>query len=518
VFTDYLDRGLSISPDAVCVMRGDGSGAMTYRELYGLSHRVAAGLRDREGLGPGGKVAVFAPNGPVTLALVLGIIRSGAAWVALNPRGEAAELAQLLELVDCDLLIWSSAFADRVPEVLARAPSLKAAVRFPEHGTDSGFEGWLGPEGSSFPRLPFQPEAPAMFMGSGGTTGAPKGIVITGRQLTAMSLAFNSQLREPAPPVYLMATPMTHAAGAVAFPTLGEGGTIIAHDGVDATAIFDSIERYQVTRLFLPPTAVYTLLAAPGARQRDFGSLRHLVYAAAPMSTEKLVEAMEVFGPVMAQTFGQSEAPMICTYLSPAEHAEALADPALRRRLASCGRPSAVAAVEVMDDDGNLLPRGERGEIVVRGDLVMREYYRNEAATAEVRRPGGWHATGDVGYIDEAGYVYIVDRKRDLIISGGFNVFPSDVEQVLWSHPAVLDCAVIGLPHEKWGEAVTAVVELKPGTAAAEGELIALCKQRLGSIRAPKAVLFRELPRSNAGKVLKRALRDEYWAGTERKV
>jgi acyl-CoA synthetase (AMP-forming)/AMP-acid ligase II len=171
-----------------------------------------------------------------------------------------------------------------------------------------------------------------------------------------------------------------------------------------------------------------------------------------------------------------------------------------------------------MGDDGELLGAEQRGEIVVRGDLVMRGYYNNPRATAEVRRPGGWHGTGDVGFRDEDGFVYIVDRKRDLIITGGFNVYPSDVERVIWSHSSVLDCAVIGLPDDKWGEAVTAVVEMKDGQRVSEGELIALCKSTLGSVQAPKRVLFRDLPRSANGKVLRRALRDEYWAGRARMV
>jgi acyl-CoA synthetase (AMP-forming)/AMP-acid ligase II len=174
--------------------------------------------------------------------------------------------------------------------------------------------------------------------------------------------------------------------------------------------------------------------------------------------------------------------------------------------------------VEIMDERGALLGPGERGEIVVRGDLVMDGYYRNAEASAEARRPGGWHGTGDIGFRDRDGFVYIVDRKRDMIVSGGFNVYPSDVERVLWSHPSVLDCAVIGVPDDKWGEAVTAVVELKDGHDVSEEEIIALCKAALGSVQAPKAVLFRSLPRSTNGKVLKRVLRDEFWAGRARMV
>ncbi len=517
MFVDYLDRGFGIDPGAPCIARPGGGLALTHGEFAELTHRVATGLRAR-GLGDGGKVAVFAPNGPLGYAAVIGVLRAGAAWVALNPKSEENELAQLLGLLDCDYLIYAAGFRERARALLARNAQIRGSVEFADDELGRELEAWLGPAGERAPALDHDPERKLMFLGSSGTTGLPKAISVSDRQFCTMSLGFNAHMKEEGRPVYLMATPMTHAAGTVGFPTLGEGGTIVVHDGVRAPALLDSIERDRVTRLFLPPTAIYSLLADPGVRERDYSSLRHFLYAAAPMSADKLVEAMEVFGPVMAQCFGQSEAPMLATYMSPAEHAEALADPAKRGRLASCGRGSMICAVGIMDDDGNLLADGERGEIVLRGDLVMSEYYENPEASAEVRRPGGWHATGDIGYRDGDGFHYIVDRKRDLIISGGFNVFPSEVERVIWAHEAVLDCAVIGVPDEKWGEAVTAVVECKPDAAVEEAELIALCKAELGSVKAPKAVHFRPLPHSSQGKVLKRSLRDEFWAGQDRKV
>lgn len=517
MFVEYLDRGFGIDPEATCIARADGSLGLRHGEFADLTHRVAVGLHER-GLGNGGKVAVFAPNGPLGYAAVVGVIRAGAGWVALNPKSEENELTALLELLDCDFLIHSAAYRERAQALLARTPGIQGSVAFGDDELGAEFEAWLGAPGVRAPALPHDPERKLMFLGSSGTTGLPKAITVSDRQFCTMTLGFNAHMKEMEPPVYLMATPMTHAAGTVGFPTLGEGGSIVVHDGVVPAAVLDSIERNRVTRLFLPPTAIYMLLADPAVRERDYSSLRHFLYAAAPMSADKLVEAIDVFGPVMAQCFGQSEAPMLATYMSPGEHVEALDDPAKRGRLASCGRSSMIAAVAVMDDEGELLGDGERGEIVLRGDLVMKEYYENPEATAEVRRPGGWHGTGDIGYRDGDGFFYLVDRKRDLIISGGFNVFPSEIERVIWGHEEVLDCAVIGVPDEKWGEAVTAIVERKPGAGVGEEELVALCKAELGSIKAPKSVHFRELPRSTQGKVLKRTLRDEFWAGQERRV
>jgi len=281
--------------------------------------------------------------------------------------------------------------------------------------------------------------------------------------------------------------------------------------------IMRCIEAHRITTLFLPPTVIYSMLAHPRVREFDFSSLKHFIYAAAPMSAEKLKDALKVFGPVMAQTYGQAESPMLCTFMSPAEHIVE-ENSAQERRLTSCGRPTIFTQVEIMDDGGNLLSPEEKGEIVTRGNLVMKGYYKNPQATEEASR-FGWHHTGDIGLKDADGYVYIVDRKRDMIISGGFNIYPCEIEQVLWSHAAVQDCAVVGVPDEKWGEAVKAVIELKPGTDVKSEEIMVFCRERLGGMKAPKSVeIWPELPRSPVGKVLKRSIREKFWAGHERRI
>ena len=496
-----------------CVTDATGATGFTHSEAADLSHRVAVALA-AHGIGTGSRVAVYSPNDVDALICVLGIFRAGAIWVALNPKSTISEQADLLNLIECDFLFYHDVFAPQAKDLITRVPQIAGSARF---GGDSGFRQWMAPEGSRAEQTTGGPDDVAMIMGTSGTTGRAKAVPITNRQYLTMSLAFNAHLAEPEPPRYLLATPMTHAAGVSAWPVIAEGGCVIMHDGVDAAEIFASIERHRVTRLFLPPTAIYTLLAHPDVRSTDFGSLRHFIYAAAPMSADKLVESMEVFGPVMTQTFGQAEAPMICTCMTPQDHLEALQNPAKRGRLTSCGRPSLVTTVGIMDDAGNLLGPRAQGEIVVRGDLVMRGYWGDDAATTPPQ-PGGWHGTGDVGWQDEDGYLYIVDRKRDMIITGGFNVYPSEVERVIWSLPAVLDCAVIGVPDAKWGEAVTAVIELKDHEQLSAEAVITLCRAELGPVKTPKAVLFRPLPRSSNGKVLRRALRDEYWADRARQV
>jgi acyl-CoA synthetase (AMP-forming)/AMP-acid ligase II len=238
----------------------------------------------------------------------------------------------------------------------------------------------------------------------------------------------------------------------------------------------------------------------------DLSSLQCFWYGAAPMSATRLEEALTRIGPVMAQIFGQTEAPMMISTMSPQDHFTADGSVA-RHRLASAGRPAPLVNVAIMADDGTILPQGERGEIVIRSSLVMRGYYKNPEATAEAGAHG-WHHTGDIGYLSDEGFLYIVDRAKDMVITGGFNVYSSEVEQAVMAHDAVADCAVVGLPDDKWGERVTAVVILRPGHSLEPAELTEFVKERIGSVKAPKQVeVWDDLPRSKVGKVLKTEVR-----------
>jgi acyl-CoA synthetase (AMP-forming)/AMP-acid ligase II len=363
----------------------------------------------------------------------------------------------------------------------------------------------------------WSPEDLAAIVASGGTTGSPKGIMQSHRGLASYVANHLATMPADTPPRYLVAAPMTHAAGLMCLPMLVRGGTVFVIDGAQPRAVADAIRRWAITDIFLPPTVIYTMLADPEIAAMTFPSLRYLLYGAAPMSVSKLREALALFGPVMVHGFGQMEAIMLCSVLAPADHYREgeIADD---ERLSSCGRPAPFVNLAIMAEDGTLLGPAEVGEIVVRGGNVMLGYFGDPEATAEASR-FGWHHTGDLGYRDGEGFYHIVDRARDMIISGGFNIFPSEIEQHLWTHPAVSDCAVIGAPDEKWGEAVTAVIELKPGATVSAEELIALCRARLGSIKAPKRVEFwPELPRSAVGKVLKRQIRDRFWDGRQSRI
>src|SRR5690349_661241 len=347
-----------------------------------------------------------------------------------------------------------------------------------------------------------------MLAGTGGTTGRPKGVMLTGRNIETMSaLTLLSYPFRPRPR-YLALAPLTHAAGVLCFPVLTLGGEIVIMPKPDLTEFLALAERHRITHTFLPPTLIYMLLDHHDLPSTDLTSLQCLWYGAAPMSANRLEEALTKIGPVMGQLFGQSEAPMMISTLAPAEHFRDDGSLAAER-LSSAGRPTPLTTVAIMDDEGHLLGSGERGEIVVRGSLVMAGYYKNPEATADAARHG-WHHTGDIGYLDEDGYLFIVDRAKDMIITGGFNVYSAEVEQVLLAHPAVQDCAVVGLPDEKWGERVTAVVQPRPGQAVTPDEIRAFVKERIGSVKAPKQVeIWPDLPRSKVGKILKTEVKNQ---------
>ncbi|MEV5964109.1 long-chain fatty acid--CoA ligase [Kribbella sp. NPDC051952] len=514
---DYLDKGASLGPDAACLTT-DGK-TLSYAEVQQLSYEIAAGLT-ASGVRPGGKVAILSANDPIAFSCVFGISRAGAVWCPINPRNEAAENRELLDQFDCEVLIYQSAFAPLVNRIRDALPKVHTFVCLdPEagpaphpKGRTVGWDAFCGGVSQPAPDLT-DPDDLAMIVGTGGTTGRPKGVMLgnanleTMTALTLMGYPFGER------PVYLALAPLTHAAGVLCFPVLASGGEIVIMRTPDVHAFLELIPRHGVTHTFLPPTLIYMVLAAPELDATDLSSLRCFWYGAAPMSVSRLEEALERIGPVMAQLFGQTEAPMMISILPPSEHFDASGNIA-RPRLASAGRPSPLVTTAIMAADGSLLPRGEKGEIVVRGSLVMKGYYRNPEATAAASAYG-WHHTGDIGYLDDENYLYIVDRAKDMIITGGFNVYSTEVEQALMAHPAVQDCAVIGRPDDKWGERVVAVVQLQAGSAVEAAELIAFAKERIGSVKAPKEVLlWQDLPRSKVGKVLKPEIKSRLASAT----
>jgi fatty-acyl-CoA synthase len=501
---DYLDKGASLGSAHACLSMGGLD--LSYADVQAISHRVGRALQ-RDGIAPGDKVAVLASNDAHAFASVFGISRAGAVWCPINPRNEAAENRYVLDAFDCSALLFHSAYAPMVEQIRAQCPKLRVLVCMDRTLPYApAWDEWLG-DVPDTPLLIEPPDDLAMLAGTGGTTGSPKGVMLSGRNLEAMTALTLMGYPFKGRPRYLALAPLTHAAGVLCLPIMALGGRVVIMPKPDLAQFLALIAARRITHTFLPPTLIYMLLQHPDLAATDLSSLQCFWYGAAPISAARLEEALHAIGP-MAQLFGQTEAPMMISMLSPRDHY--LPDGSVaRRRLSSAGRPGPLVQVATMDGEGRVLPTGETGEIVVRGSLVMMGYYKDPAATAEACRHG-WHHTGDIGYLDDDGLLYIVDRAKDMIISGGFNVYSVEVEQALMQHPDVQDSAVIGLPDEKWGERVVAVLQLHAGRQADPAEIRAFVKARIGSVKAPKQVeIWAELPRSKVGKVMKKDIRAE---------
>ena len=506
---DYLDKGAQLGAASPCLTMGriGEERDLSYAEVQRISHRVARALQ-RSGIRPGDKVAVLASNDAMAFACVFGISRAGAVWCPVNPRNEAAENRFVLDAFDCAGLIFHSNYAPMVEQIREGLPKVRAMVCLDRTMAYApAMDDWLSGVGDE--PLHVEPiDDVAMIAGTGGTTGQPKGVMLSGRNLetmsalTLMGYPFNGR------PAYLALAPLTHAAGVLCLPVMALGGRVVIMPKPELGDFLALIERHRITHTFLPPTLIYMLLQHEKLATTKLDSLQCFWYGAAPISAARLEEALTKIGPVMAQLFGQTEAPMMISIMSPREHFNADGTVA-RQRLSSAGRPGPLVQVATMDAEGQLLPTGQTGEIVVRSSLVMMGYYKDARATEEVGRHD-WHHTGDIGRLDDDGFLYIVDRAKDMIITGGFNVYSVEVEQALMQHPDVQDSAVVGLPDDKWGERVVAVLQLHAGRTLAASDVQAFVKARIGSVKAPKQVeIWPDLPRSKVGKVLKKDIRAE---------
>jgi acyl-CoA synthetase (AMP-forming)/AMP-acid ligase II len=509
---DFFDKQADARPDAVAVMFN--GAASTYRDIQEQSRKVAQSLM-AAGLPEGAKVASWIRNHPVFFSIQIGIHRTPYVWLPLNPRATAQECASNMEAFGAEWLFIEACFADHIRLIRSSVPTLLGTVAL--NGEVDGclsFEDFCNGSEPRPAEVNIRPEDVVTLITTGGSTGKPKGVLRTSMNWAALIVNYRLKLFQGEPPTNLVATPLTHVAGEVAQAVFAEGGMNVILEKPDPVTILEAIERYAITSLFVPPTLLYMMLARNVPGKHRFGSLKYLMYGAAPISLDKLREAWKVFGPVMTQLYGLMEATSTVSIMSPMEHAATLDGPAF----GGVGRGSPLVMIDVFDENGRPAAAGTKGEVVCRGTNLCSGYEANPEATAEAFRHG-WFHTGDIGYRDKDGFFHLVDRRKDIIITGGFNIYPGEVEQVLWTHPAVQDCAVIGVPHDKWGEAVTAIVELKPGASVMESDLIALCKEQLGSVKAPKTVeIWPALPRSVVGKVLKKEIRAHYWKNLNRNI
>ncbi|MCK4795002.1 MAG: AMP-binding protein, partial [Desulfobacteraceae bacterium] len=351
-----------------------------------------------------------------------------------------------------------------------------------------------------------------------GTTGKPKGVMLTQRSwanvATNLILDYGPITEEDA---VLNTQPLSHGAGFFVLPFFVEGATNVLVPEVSPAVVFDTIEREKVTVLKLVPTLLYTLTESPEKTKYNLSSLHSIIYGGSPIAVPRLIQALQVFGNKLVQLYGQAEAPMYITTLSKRDHITEGPEEAVSR-LASAGKPCINVEVRLIDDNGNKVKPGDVGEVIVRGNHIMTGYWNRPEETAQTLKDG-WVHTSDLGYADSRGFVFLVDRKKDMIISGAFNIYPKEIEDVVVTHPKVKEVAVIGVPDKKWGEAIKAVVVPKEGDEITEQEIIEYCGDHMASFKKPKSVdVVTELPRNPYGKIQKAVLREAYWKGFERKI
>ena len=492
----------------------DGKVRWSYREFGQQVGRFISLYRSL-GLKKGSALSILASNRAEAWAAICAALVMGARYTPLHPMAAEDDHAFIIEDAEIDLLIVEGAkFGPRGLAIKSRVPSLKNIYSF---GPMDGVRDILGELPGHEPASlvdESQSHELAFLAYTGGTTGRSKGVMMPHRVLVTMTLLLYSDWDWPEQIRFLAATPISHAAGVTLFPVMMRGGLMRLVQGFEPEVYAGVVASEKINATFLVPTLIYALIDNAELRKKhDLSSLEMIVYGAAPMSPDRLLEGMKIFGKVFVQLYGQTEAPQCITSMRKIDHDENRPE-----RLGSCGRPSPFVDVKLFDPDMKEVGVGEPGEICVRGPLVMDGYWKRPEANAETLR-GGWLHTGDVAIRDEEGYLYIVDRTKDMIISGGFNIYPREVEDALMSHPAVASAAVIGIPDDKWGEAVKGFVVLKPGANNDVAELQAHVKDKRGAPWSPKTIdVVDAIPVTGLGKIDRKALRAPYWEGRTRGV
>jgi fatty-acyl-CoA synthase len=502
---DLIVRALHGDLDRTVIRLADGTpiSAAGFRDA---TSRYCQALQSL-GLSAGTRIGILSRNRPEVLYLTAACLLNRYVMVPLHPIGSLDDHLYVIEDAEAGALIFDAgSFAARAADIQARTPRLGHLLSLGAGGPGTDFNSLaerFNPAPLTAPELTGEDVYRLSY--SGGTTGRPKAIVNTHRMGLALLTIQLAEWEWPAEIRQLVCAPLSHAGAAMLLPTLLRGGSLLLLPAFDPLEVLRAIERHRITCVLLVPTMIYALLDHPRLAEFDLSSLETVFYGASSISPTRLRQAIERFGPIFFQFYGQSEAPMSLSVLRRAEHR--LDDPA---RLASCGRPVSWVEVALLDDRNRRVPIGTPGEICARGPLVMGGYHNKPEQTAEAL-DGGWLHTGDVAVEDGEGFLRIVDRKKDMIVTGGFNVYPREIEDVLASHPQVANCAVVGVPDPHWGEAVKAVIVLRPGAAPCAEELIALVRDRKGAVQAPKTVNFVDaIPVTALGKPDKKALRARY--------
>ena len=517
---DLLQQTVERFPERPALVYG--GGRRTYSELLERVDRLAGALLAL-GLKPGDRLGLYLYNSDHAYEALLAGSRAGLLFVPLNFMLHGEELATIVNHSGTRAIIVESELFGSLAPLLQETLVVEFLINIDQPGDaanrvdpgDSGtpttfsYEELIANGPTTSPASVVSPDDLFALMYTSGTTGLPKGVMLTHRNVVTHALHMVRDYRIGTSSRVLIVLPYFVGASlnGLGLPCLYRGGTVVVMRRFSTSGFLHAVESAAITHVQVVPTLLVRLLEADDIDQFDLSSLEVFGYGSAPMPVDRLRQAVDRFGPIFTQMYGLTETCAMATNLRREEHE--LAGPK-SARLASCGRPVDGVEIRLVDEAGRTVVTGDVGEVEIKGPTVMRGYWEMPDLTADAVRDG-WFRSGDLAYADDDGFIYLTDRKKDMIITGGFNVYPKEVEEVLYTHPAVFECAVIGVPDPEWGEAVTAVVALRTGAIASEGELLAFCRDRLTRFKRPKSIEFTaEIPRNPSGKVLKRVLRQEF--------
>ncbi len=485
----------------------------SYAALSQLSNQVAQQLLSA-GIKPHARIAFMGANSDLYFQLLYGVQKTRGVLVGVNSRLAGPEVAYVLNDAKAEMVFVGKDFVPLIEGILADCPSVKQVVAMDGgHADWPSFTDWRDGGAAVHPQLAYEADDDFIQLYTSGTTGHPKGVQLTNMNMQSALDQAGEWAGWGADDHVLLCMPLFHIAGVnVGLIGLHEGSKVTVLPEVDPAEILRLIEVEKVNILFMVPAVILFVMQQPTIASADVSSVKQVIYGASPISEELLVQAAAKFKCDFVQVYGLTETTGCGTHLSPADH-----DPA-RGKLRSCGKPNKGVEIRIVDEQGKDVPQGEVGEIIMRAKSNMKGYWAKPDATAGAVKDG-WFYSGDAGFLDDEGYVFIHDRVKDMIVSGGENVYPAEVENALFAHPQIADVAVIGVPDEKWGEAVKACVVPEAGVELDPEEIIAFARERIAGYKLPKSVDFvAALPRNPSGKILRRELRDPYWEGHDRRV
>lgn len=474
---------------------------------------LANGLLDL-GVNKNSKVAALNRNCHQHVEITFALAKIGAAIVSINPRFTQEEVAWQLNDSTADTFIMEGEAINTVTSIKPQLKFVKNIICHDEFPGAISYEQLIKDSSKDEVTLDVNEDDLSSIIYTSGTTGLPKGIMISHKSQLSVT---RNLLLDNVPDlnesdVYMALQPLYTAGGVYTMPCWIRGATQVIVPNFDVELAYKMVEKERVTVIKIVPTLLQRFVENPKRSDFDLSTLRTMIYGGSPMPKEKLKEALAVFGPIFVQNYGQSEAPMTCLILNKKDHLN-------EKKLEAAGRPYTMVECKIVDDDNRDVPKGELGELIIRADHIMQGYWNRPPELTQETLKSGWIYTRDIAKADDEGFVYLVDRKSDMIVSGGYNVYPNEVEQVLYEHQAVNEAAVIGVPDPKWGEAVKGIVVIKEGFHTTENELIEFCKSRLAGYKAPKSFDFKDsLPKNETGKILRRVVKEPYWKGHERRI